>query len=303
MKKVPVIIDTDPGIDDVFAIMLAASSEELDIKALTATAGNVGLNYTLNNVLGLCDLLNLDVPVYKGAERPLIVELRDASEFHGSSGLGGYKFSNIKKKVEKEYAWDAIYNVAKENQGELTIITLGPLTNLAISLLKYPDLPKFIKRVVIMGGAFGVYGNCNPYSEFNFWIDPHAVDIVINSELNTEVYGLDTTRQTTMSADEFKFLKSEDQKINELINHMRDYNTTSHLPDAVAVAATIKPEIFKMKKEIVVCSTNTGITQGWSIIDKRNKSGKEPNAIVAHSVDKEEFLKLLLRINTLRGDN
>lgn len=302
MKKIPVLIDTDPGIDDAFAIMLAASSEELDIKALTVTAGNVGLNKTLINALGLCEILNIDVPVHRGAEKPIIAELKDASEYHGNSGLGGYVFRNIKKKVENEYAWDAIYKVAKENHGELTIITLGPLTNLAITLLKYPDLPKYVKRVVIMGGAFGVYGNCVPYSEFNFWIDPHAVNIVINSELNTEIYGLDTTRQTTMTADEFNLLKSEDKKIDELINHMRDFNRTSHLPDTVAVAAAIKPEIFTIKKETVVCSTNTGITQGWSIIDKRNKSGKEPNTYVALSVDKKEFLDLLLRINTLRGD-
>jgi len=168
MIKNPVLIDTDPGIDDTFAIMLAKASVELDIKALTVTAGNVGLNNTLNNALGLCDLLNIDAPVYEGAEKPLIVELRDATEFHGESGLGGYTFKNTKKKPEKEYAWDAIYNIVKESKGNLTIIALGPLTNIAIALMKYPDLPKYVKRVVIMGGNFGDYGNCMPYSEFNF---------------------------------------------------------------------------------------------------------------------------------------
>lgn len=312
MIKNPVLIDTDPGIDDTFAIMMAKASEELDIKAITVTAGNVGLNNTLNNTLGLCDLLNIGAPVYKGAEKPLIVELRDASEIHGESGLGGYTFKDIKKKPEKEYAWDAIYNIAKENKGNLTIVALGPLTNIAIALMKYPDLPQYVNRVVIMGGNFGDYGNCMPYSEFNFWIDPHAAELVINSGLKTEIYGLDCTRQTTLTTEELKRIKSNDPKIEELIRHMEAFDIdiaknrgkipTIHIPDGAAMAGAINPSIFKLEKHYVTCITESGNIQGWSIMDNKNRLGKEPNTLVARTVDKEGFVELMMRISTLRGD-
>lgn len=313
MIKIPVLIDTDPGVDDAFAIMMAKASEKIDIKAITVTCGNVGLNNTLRNALGICDLLGIDAPVYKGAEKPMIVDLRDAAEIHGESGLGGYVFRDIRKKSDKDYAWDGIYKTAKEFAGDLTIIALGPLTNIAIALLKYPDLPKYIKRTVIMGGNFGDYGNCVPYSEFNFWIDPHAVEIVLNADMRTEIYGLDCTRQTTLSLNEMSRVQSGDPNIEEVIRHLEDFDIkraeannlapTIHIPDGVAVAAAIDPSIFQLEKCHVTCVTEGGNIQGWSLIDHKNRLGKKPNTLVARKVDKEGFKKLLLGINSLRGDN
>lgn len=312
MLKYPVIIDTDPGIDDTFAIMMARSSEELDIKALTVTAGNVDIGFTLNNALGLAELLEMNIPVYKGAEKPLVVEFKDASEYHGESGLGYYRLKQINKKAEMEYAWDGIYKLAKEHKGELSIIALGPLTNIAIALLKYPDLPKYIKKIVIMGGTFHSYGNTAPYSEFNFWCDPHAAEIVLQSDLNKQIIGLNTTKQAILEEEDMSKLSSEDSNIDELIKSMIQFSkdniraqqlsTTFHIPDAVAMAAMIKPEIFEFENHYVTCVTSSGLTQGWSIADDRNKLGKEPNADIALSVNKEEYFKLLLRINALRGD-
>ncbi len=313
MIKNPVLIDTDPGVDDTFAIMMAKGSDKLDIKAMTVTCGNVGLKSTLRNALGICDILGIDAPVYKGAEKPMIVELRDAAEFHGESGLGGYIYRNIKKKHEEEYAWDGIYKVAKECDGELTIIALGPLTNIAIALLKYPDLPKYIKRTVIMGGTFEDFGNCVPNSEFNFWIDPHAVEIVLNADMKTEIYGLNCTRQATLSVEEMSLVKNPDPKIEELIRHMEAFDIhlakdkgrvpTIHIPDGVAMAGAIDSSLFELEKHHVVCVTEGGNIQGWSLIDHKNKLGKEPNTLVAKKVDKEGFMKLLLGINSLRGED
>ena len=310
--KIPVLIDTDPGVDDAFAIMMAKASQNLDIKAITVTAGNVGLDNTLNNALGICDILGIDAPVYKGAERPMIVELKDAAEIHGTSGLGGYIFQDIKKTREKEYAWDGLYKTAKEYNGDLTVIALGPLTNIAIALIKYPDLPKYIKRMVIMGGNFGDYGNCVPYSEFNFWIDPHAAELVISSGINIEIYGLDCTRQTTLNIEELKRVSSANPKIEELIRHMEAFDIKRgqvagkpagfHIPDAVAVAGAIDPSIFGFEEHYVTVATEGGNIQGWSLIDKRQRLGKKANAKIAKTVDKEKFVEILLGINNLRGD-
>lgn len=312
MLKYPVIIDTDPGVDDTFAIMMAKASPEFDIKALTVMAGNVDIGFTLNNALGLAELLGIDVPVYKGAEKPLIVEFKDASEYHGESGLGYYKLKEVNKKAENEYAWDGIYKLAKEHKGELSIIALGPLTNIAIALLKYPDLPKYIKRLVIMGGTFYGYGNTTPYSEFNFWCDPHAAEIVLQSDLKKQIIGLNTTKQVILEEEDMNMLSSKDSNIEELIRSMIQFSKDNikvkqvsgsfHIPDAVALAAMIKPEIFEFENHYVTCVTDGGLTQGWSIVDDRNKLGRKPNADIALSVNKEEYFKLLLRINALRGD-
>ena len=132
MNRYPVLIDTDPGVDDVFAIMLAKAADNLNIVGLTVTAGNVGIDHTLKNTLGLCDLINLDCPVFKGAEKPMLIQLQDAADIHGNNGLGGYEYTKITKKPEKEYAWDAIYKLAVQYKGQLSIIALGPLTNIAI---------------------------------------------------------------------------------------------------------------------------------------------------------------------------
>lgn len=310
MTKYPILIDTDPGVDDTFAIMLAKAAENLNIVGLTVTAGNVGITYTLENTLGLCELIGLEAPVYKGAEKPMIIKLKDASDIHGNNGLGGYEYSNITKKVENEYAWDALYNLATQYEGELSVVALGPLTNIAIALLKYPDLPKYIKKLVIMGGA-SEWGNTEPYSEFNFWCDPHAAEIVLKSDINMQMIGLNATRQTFLTEKEVLSINSKDSKVEELLTHIRKFylerlkqkglSYLFHIPDAVAMAAFINPSIIEFEKYYVTCITDKGRTQGWSIVDTRNKFNKEPNIEVAMKVDKEEFLKMMQWINAKIG--
>lgn len=142
MKKTPIIIDTDPGIDDSIAIITLAGSDNVEIKAITTTHGNVGLEGTTENALKLCELLNLDCPVAKGANKPMIVPAKGASDVHGSNGLGGHILPDPVKKPEEKAAWDVIYNIAKEEKGELVLVALGPLTNIALTLMKYPDFAK-----------------------------------------------------------------------------------------------------------------------------------------------------------------
>ena len=153
MNKRKIVIDTDPGVDDAFAILLAHRWFDKDqILALTTTAGNVGIEATTHNALGLKSLLHASCEVYRGASGPLEVPLEDASHIHGRGGMGEFEFSETAALTSNEKAWDALYRIA-QREGKITLIALGPLTNLAIALEKYPDLPRYIETVYSMGGS------------------------------------------------------------------------------------------------------------------------------------------------------
>lgn len=307
MNRHPIIIDTDPGVDDAFAIMMALCEPNIDIRAYTTTCGNVGLKTTTRNMLGLKHLLNLDTAVYAGAEQPLAIPFKDASDVHGDSGLGYYQFSEVSKLSADEYAWDAIYRIAKECNA-IDIVALGPLTNIAIALLRYPDLPKYIRRVISMGGTIG-YGNTAPYSEFNYWCDPLAAKLVLESELNVVMVGLNATRQTLLSVEDMERLKPKNPKIAEFTQAQNAFYWERllakglkgfHLPDAVAVAYLLDPEVLHVEEKPVKVITDSGIKQGWTVVDlRRHVDTKLKTISVALSADKERYLKLLLRINHL----
>lgn len=308
MNKTKVVIDTDPGVDDAFAIFLAHASEKIDIAALTTTAGNVGIEVTTRNALGIRRLLGAEFPVYQGASEPLAIAFMDASDIHGSGGLGNYTFKAVEGLTEREYAWDAIYRLAKEN-GRITVIALGPLTNLAIALIRYPDLHHYVDKVVSMGGSVG-YGNTAPYSEFNYWCDPLAARIVFESDLKIEMIGLNATRQTTLNDEDLAMLKSESVEIDDFVQIQKVYylrrlmskglTTGFHLPDVVAVAAVINNDIVKFEEVPVKVISDTGITQGWTIADFRRRGDMgNPMISVAMKADKDLFLNEFLLINKL----
>ena len=146
MRKIPVVIDCDPGIDDTIAIIMLAGSGKVDIKAITTTHGNVGLEGTTKNALALREYLGLDCLVAKGAAKPMIVPLKNASEIHGANGLAGYELPQPQGTFEKEAAWDVMYRLAKEEKGEMVLVVLGPMTNLALTILKYPDFKNYVKH-------------------------------------------------------------------------------------------------------------------------------------------------------------
>ena len=162
MNKIPVIIDTDPGIDDTIAIIMAAGSEKIDIKAITTTHGNVGLEGTTKNAMALKEFLGLECPVAKGAAKPMIVSLKDASYVHGENGLAGFELPRPKGTVCEKAAWDVMYDMAKAAGGQMCLLVLGPMTNVALTIMKYPDFKNYIKRIYMMGGSRS-YGNHSQY--------------------------------------------------------------------------------------------------------------------------------------------
>ena len=180
MNKVPIILDCDTGVDDAIAIMLINKIKKFDLKCITTVAGNVEIEKTTHNTLRVLQLINADIPVYKGAARPMFRNQITAAEVHGQDGLGGVNLPLGFNKVGDLPAWDVIYHEAIRSNGLMEIITIGPLTNLGLAFTKYRDLGKYLKRIVVMGGS-ATSGNITPAAEFNVYADPEAADIVFNS--------------------------------------------------------------------------------------------------------------------------
>ncbi len=300
MKKTPVLIDTDPGVDDTYALLLAHLSSNIEVKAITVSAGNVGLKYTLKNALGLCDALAWEVPVYKGADKPLKISLEDAEDIHGQNGLCGFEYKNVLKKSEDLSAVDAIYKTAKEYASELVVISLAPPTNIAMALLKYPELKTLIKELVIMGGSTDK-GNVTPYAEFNFWCDPDAAKILLESGIETKLIGLNVTMKALLTADDIDSIKSENKQINDMMKKVNTFYYHSydedknvklyHIPDAVAIFAAINPNGFEYKKMNVTCETAQNEYRGMCKIFEDS-----PNINVAIEVDSDKFKAQMKKI-------
>lgn len=306
MSKIPVIIDTDPGIDDFLAIMLAKSSAKLDIRAITAVCGNQTLEKTSKNALDIANLLDIDVAVAKGAQTPLDRELYTAGDVHGENGIGNIYLEASSKEFDNRYAWDLIYDEAKKENGNLEIIAIGPLTNIAIAVLKYPELVNMVKRLTIMGGSAGS-GNRTEHAEFNIWADPLAADIVFKSGFNMVMVGLDVTRKTLLSEEnieEIKAVKSEHiDIIGSLLDEMfKRYKKLGNpgvvIHDALAVAYVIDESCLELKNCQVSIESRDEIRIGKTIVDLE---GKDKNVAVAFEVDfnlfKDLFEKMPLYYN------
>jgi inosine-uridine nucleoside N-ribohydrolase len=270
-----VIIDTDPGVDDAFALMLAMRSPELNVMAVTAVAGNLPLEITLPNALRMVEICDrTDIPVAAGASAPLIRQQVTASYAHGENGLGGVTLPSPKITAVKEHAAELICRIVLEHPGEVTLIGLGPLTNLALALRSEPDLAKAIKSIVLMGGSLSG-GNVTPAAEFNFYVDPEAASIVFNSGVPITMVGLDVTRKVELTEPYIRQLEAGTNKPSRAAagiaraimatyrGHGEKSGPTLH--DPLAVSALIRPDILTFESYRVQIETNGLITAGESV--------------------------------------
>ncbi|NYV27304.1 nucleoside hydrolase [Streptobacillus felis] len=208
LSKIPLIIDTDPGIDDAAALICAINSNnKLDIKLITTVFGNVSLEKTTNNALKILEFMGKDIPVAKGSKKGILFEGIDASEVHGDSGMDGYEFKEPKIKALEIHAIEAMRNVILNTEDKITIATLGSLTNVALLLLVYPEVKNKIREIVIMGGSL-TGGNTTTGAEFNIYNDPHAAKIVFDSGIEVTVLSLDITRRCLISNEKLNILKN-----------------------------------------------------------------------------------------------
>lgn len=270
-----VIIDTDPGVDDAFALLLAMRSPELQIEAITPVAGNVPLDLTLPNALRMVEIAGHDdIPVAAGAKAPLLRRLVTAAYAHGENGLGGAVFPEPKRKPVAESAPVFIGQIVRKYPGEVTLITLGPLTNIATALNSDNELAGMIKGVVMMGGSLSG-GNITPAAEFNIYVDPEAARIVFQSGIPITMVGLDVTRHTSLTEDHFKTLQAAQNPVSQAaakiarnaIDHTRSqgFLVGPNMHDSLAVAAFLNPSLLKWKEYYVDIETTGELTAGETV--------------------------------------
>jgi len=301
-----IILDTDPGIDDALAFILAFNSPELKVEAVTTVAGNVNHTKGHRNAKRLLEFLAVeDVPVCAGAVTPLVKKMGHAEEFHGKTGLGDSTLPEPTMKTDPRSAVDIILEKADEIGKNLTLVAAGPLTNIAVAILADPLLPEKVDKLVIMGGAFNLtpygHGNANSVAEFNIWLDPEAAKIVFNSGIPMVAVGLDTTTHPDyrMSREMFEGIVAKGNRTTDLVNDLcrslvERFNGFS-LHDPQAMAYVIDPTMFTTEKYKVDVECTGELTRGMTVVERRlyRIVKDEANVDVVVKVDADGFLGLI----------
>lgn len=301
-----IIIDTDPGQDDAAAIMLAfASPEELEILGLCAVAGNVPLKLTSRNIRIICELSNrTDVPVYEGAEKPLVRKPITAEHVHGSTGLDGPVLPEPTMAAQKLHAVDFIIEtLLNEPAGNVTLCTLGALTNVALALQKAPEIAGRVKELVMMGGGFFEGGNITPAAEFNIYVDPQAADIVFRSGIPIVMMPLDVTHKLLTTKERVARIRDIGTRpaiaMAEMLEFFERFDVEKYgsdggpLHDPSVIAYLLKPDLFEGRDCNVEIEVNSELTMGMTVVDWWGVTDRAHNARVIRNVDSDGFFQLL----------
>jgi inosine-uridine nucleoside N-ribohydrolase len=269
------MIDTDPGVDDALALLLAMQSPELKIEGITAVAGNVPLELTLPNALRMVEIAGRDdIPVAAGAKGPLLRRLVTATYAHGENGLGGAVFPEPKRKPVSEPAAEFILETVRKFPGEVTLLTIGPLTNVAAALNSDPALAPMVRSLVMMGGSLSG-GNITPAAEFNVYVDPEAARIVFQSGIPITMVGLDVTRKTSLTEDHVRTLEAAQNPVSQAAakiarnainrNRERGFLGGPNMHDSLAVAGFLDPSILQFQDYYVDIETTGELTAGETL--------------------------------------
>jgi inosine-uridine nucleoside N-ribohydrolase len=304
MSPTPIILDVDPGHDDAVAIMLACAAPELDLLAVTTVAGNVSLEKTTRNALRVLSLIgHTGVPVAAGASSPLHRPLHTAEDIHGESGLEGPKIPDASFAADERGATALIADALRDSPEPVTLVPVGPLTNIATFLREHPELKERIARISLMGGSIGL-GNTTPAAEFNVYVDPEAAREVFESGLPITMSGLDVTHQAGAGRAERENLRGLG-RIGGVVAGLLEYFAATYesvfgfdappLHDAVAVAAVLEPGLLKTRPMRVDVECESELTLGETVCDFYGVTGRSPNAEVGVELDREGFFELLYR--------
>ena len=299
------IIDCDPGQDDALMLFLALNAPEFDIRGIVAVAGNVPLELTRRNLLMLVQIAGRgDIPLYSGCERPMVGELVTAEYVHGKSGINGMELFEPELKLQPMHGVDFIVEILRQADADgVTIVATGPLTNIAMALVKAPDIAEKIHQIVIMGGASFAAGNTTPSAEFNIYVDPHACDIVLKCGRPIVMFGLDVTHKVVTSPARVATLRALGNPVSEAAAKMLDFYgkhdsdkydaVGAPLHDPCTIAWLLKPDLFELKACHVAVETSSALTWGHTAVDYWRVTKNEPNTKWAHNVDADGFFDLL----------
>lgn len=304
MIKKNIIIDCDPGIDDAIALTLAmANMDKLNIMGITTVAGNQSIDKVTNNTLKLVSYLKKDIRVAKGSNMPIIRQKKDAGDVHGPTGFGYFKLPETDKKLVDMNAVEFIKNIVINSKEKVTIVPIGPLTNIALVLKVYPEIKDNVENIVLMGGGIK-NGNVTPTAEFNIWADPEAAYIVFNSGVSIVMNGLDVTDYTGFSRKQVDNLMKSNSRVSNMCGNILDfYFEGDHLEDksftpihdASAIMYLLYPEIYEYKYMKVDIDISEGFNRGMTVGDMRTwKKYDSSYTKVLIKTDKDKFSKLLL---------
>lgn len=294
MTKRPIIIDTDPGIDDAVALAIALFNEQLDVRMITTVHGNVSLEKVTYNALRLMKFYDKKVPIAKGADRPLIADIIDASDIHGETGMDGYNFDEPDNELLLDkHAVNAMYDEIMSSNEKITIVPIGPLTNIALLLRLYPEVKEKIKEIILMGGST-TRGNASVMAEFNIYADPEAAKIVFSSGMPIVMAGMDVGQNALVYPEDSAQLKDMNHTGNMFYHLFKKYrggsfNQGLKMYDSCAIAYLLKPDLFETADTFVDIELQGKYTRGATIVDLQNYLNQKSNVKVCTDIDAEGF--------------
>ncbi|HCN61187.1 MULTISPECIES: nucleoside hydrolase [Mammaliicoccus] len=303
---IPIIIDTDPGIDDMIAISAAIHSKDLDVKLITSVGGNVGIEHTTQNALDIVNYFKKDIPVAKGVDTPLINKLATAEHVHGHNGIGNVQFmTSSQTNILEDHAVIAMKETIMNSEEPITLVPIGPLTNIALLFSLFPETKSNIKQIVLMGGS-AVGGNATPLAEFNIYVDPHAAQIVFNQDIPIVMCGLDVTRETIINHDDIQTLKKLGDFGNLITDMLEVYNDVNSgekhehiIHDLCTIFYLLYPEMFTTERANVSVITE-GQAAGCTYTEF-NKEGKVEVCMHANNKQfREKFVEFVKDIHQSR---
>lgn len=304
MSRIPVWFDTDIGVDDAAAFLVLHRQPELEVVGISAVNGNVGLEHTYPNARNICRLVGADYPVYRGADRPLYAKTEHAAYVHGEGGLGGAVLEASDAPEQTETAWDALYRTAQAFGGELQVLAVGPLTNIAIALAKYPQIKGLIKRLLIMGGG-ATRGNTTPAAEFNIYADPEAAQMVFKSGIPMVMCGLDVTMKGYLTPEEIGEIGGHDSEVCRFFRdatapvlpfYLKANQPGLCLHDVCPVLYMTHPEIFDGQQCGVFVETQGRLTYGKTVTDLwSDKKFEDRHVFAVLDMDRKAFVEEIRR--------
>lgn len=302
MSKIPIILDGDPGHDDAIAWVFAKADPGLDIRLVSSVAGNQTIEKTTYNMRRICTLLGIDAPQVRGAVKPVTADPVTAGNWHGDSGLDGPVMPEPMYPLEDMPAVDLMAKVILESEEPVIIFPTGPLTNIAQLLMIHPEVKEKIRRISLMGGGV-THGNWKPAAEFNIVEDPEAAWTVFHSGIPITMCGLDVTEKAIIRPDDFPRIRGVGNQAAEIVTGWLEFfykypmgigYDGAPVHDPCAVLAVTHPEIFTMKDYYVDIELGGEYTRGATVADFKGGLGKEPNATVVLSIDRDRYIDLLV---------
>ncbi len=299
MVSVPVVLDCDPGHDDAFAIWLAAGDPNIDLLGITTVGGNGHLEHTTHNARVVCTVGGIHgVPIAAGADSPLVRRLTVADDIHGASALDGPVLPEPEVDLDPRGAIELLRELITGSPEPVTVLATGPLTNIALLVRTHPDVLRNVREVVWMGGSTG-RGNVTPYAEFNSWVDPEALSVVLGAQVPFTMVGLNITHQALVTAEVLDRIAAIGNRTSEFAAQLlkffcASYNTAEGMPaaplhDPVAVAMVAVPEVVASVRARLDVELRGTETAGATSVDLHDKLGREQNATVAITLDVARF--------------